>query len=275
MMMHRWTSGAIYLLCGLLGLLALIYPFLGPVRSAETGFSTRPDAPLMTALVMGLALIALLLEILGRTMHAKTVSMLGVLVAGTSLLRFIEVAVPLPGGFSPIFAPIILVGFVFGARFGFLMGTFTILTSALITGGIGPWLPYQMFTAGWVGLTAGWLGRLLPQRGAGQSAQARYGWLEIVALTTLGFAWGLVYGVVINVYFWPLATGTAEQAYQAGLSIREVLARYGAFYLATSLVWDMSRAVGNVAMILLLGAPMVKALSRFRLRFRFVVQADA
>ena len=56
------------------------------------------------------------------------------------------------------FAPLILGGYVFGARFGFLFGAFALLVSALITGGVGPWLPYQMFAAGWMGLSAGGLG---------------------------------------------------------------------------------------------------------------------
>ena len=53
-----------------------------------------------------------------------------------------------------------LAGYIFGARFGFLLGVMTLLVSALLTGGVGPWLPYQMFTAGWIGLTSGWLPRL-------------------------------------------------------------------------------------------------------------------
>ena len=123
------------------------------------GIAHDQDAPLVITALVGLALVALPVELQGQTISAKMVAMLGVLVAITSVLRFIEVAVPMPGDFSPIFAPIILAGYVFGGRFGFLMGAFTLLVSRLITGGVGPWLPYQMFAAGWIGLTAGWLPR--------------------------------------------------------------------------------------------------------------------
>ena len=41
-----------------------------------------------------------------------------------------------------------------GVPSAFLLGVLTLLVSAILTGGVGPWLPYQMFTAGWVGLSA-------------------------------------------------------------------------------------------------------------------------
>ena len=65
------------------------------------------DATLVTTALVGLSLIALLVELQGQAISAKTVALLGVMVAITSVLRFVEVAVPMPGGFSPIFAPII------------------------------------------------------------------------------------------------------------------------------------------------------------------------
>ena len=49
------------------------------------------------------------------------------------------------------------------------------------------------------------------------------------------------------------------------------LARYAAFYFVTSLTWDLVRAIGNVALLLLLTAPMLKILERFRQRFHFEV----
>ncbi len=262
-MIRRALSGAIYALGAAIGILAFVYPFfLDAQTTGSIGIAHDQDATLVTTALVGLSLVALLVELQGQTISAKTVALLGVMVAITSVLRFIEVAVPMPGGFSPIFAPIILSGYVFGGRFGFLMGAFTMLTSALITGGVGPWLPYQMFTAGWVGMTAGWLHRI-PNRAWGM----RF-------LTALGFAWGLLYGVIINVYFWPFAVGVSEQAWTPGIGLGETLTRYAAFYVATSLGWDLLRAAGNVALILLLGRPMVQALARFQRRFYFEV-ADA
>ncbi len=271
---RRIVSGAIYALSGAIGVLSFIYPFFGPLTTVSDSYGRGTDAPLMTAALVGLSVIALLVELQGQTLSAKTVAMLGVLVAFSSVLRFIEVAIPMPGGFSPIFAPIIVAGYVFGGRFGFLMGVFTLLASALITGGVGPWLPYQMFTAGWAGLTAGWLGWA-----NGCVKESRFTFfasrLDVPILCIFGFIWGLLYGLIINLYFWPFAAGPTGQAWESGIGLSQALARYSAFYLTTSLAWDMARAVGNVALILFIGPPMIKALERFRRRFYFEVQGGA
>ena len=270
---RRVIGGTIYALSGAIGVLAFIYPFLVEIPRQPYGQAHSQDAPLVTIALVGLAVVALLVELQGREISARTVALLGVLVAIASVLRFIENAVPGPGGFSPIFAPIILAGYVFGSRFGFLMGAFTLLTSALITGGVGPWLPYQMFTAGWTGMTAGWLSHMV-HRVLHPAPRVKEK-LEFVILCVFGFVWGLLYGAIVNLWFWPWAVGAPEQTWTPGTGLWETLRRYGAFYLVTSLVWDMARAVGNVALLLLLGPATLRALSRFRQRFYFEVCTDA
>jgi len=282
---RRLISGIIYLLSGTLGVLAFIYPFFTSAgASAQRGAAHAQDAPLLTAGLVGLSVVALLVELQGRTLSAKTVAMLGVLVAVTSVLRFLEVAFPMPGGFSPIFGPIIIAGYVFGGRFGFLMGTFTLLASGLVTGGIGPWLPYQMFTAGWAGLSAGWLAqasewvrkRVTRPIRAGEERRITPGVsrTDIVMLCAFGFVWGLLYGAIMNIYFWPFAVGSAAQTWEPGIGLEETLARYSVFYVVTSLAWDLARAVGNVLLLLALAKPMIKALHRFRRRFHFQVRGS-
>ena len=276
--MRRSLSAAIYALSTAIGVLAFVYPFVLDARATGSlGVAHSQDAPLVTAALVGLSLVALLVELQGQAISAKTVAMLGVLVAITSVLRFVEVAVPMPGGFSPVFVPIILAGYVFGSRFGFLMGAFTLLVSGLITGGVGPWLPYQMFASGWVGMSAGWLGKIsnlhspLSASGGPQVVGNRDWRLELAVLSVFGFAWGLLYGAIINVYFWPFAAGPVEQTWAPGIGLGGTLARYAAFYVATSLGWDLMRAAGNVALLLLLGVPMVHTLARFQRRFHFEV----
>jgi energy-coupling factor transport system substrate-specific component len=214
-------------------------------------------APALTMILVLLCLGILLVELHGQAVNAKVVAALGILIAATSVLRFLETAIPGPGGFSPIFAPIILAGYVFGARFGFLMGAMTLLTSALLTAGVGPWLPYQMFVGGWVGMTAGWLPHL-PQRRA-----------ELGLLTGFAFAWGLLFGVILNLYFWPFFAGDMAISWQAGMDLGDGLAKYSVFYMTTSFAWDLVRAFGNALLVLALGIPVIRALERFRDRFQF------
>ena len=261
-------SGAIYLLTTLIGLAAFLYPFWLPTIQQGTamGQARAGDSPLMLTLLVGVCFVVLLLEVQGQATSAKVIALIGVLVAINSILRFIEAIFPLPGGFSPIFFLIIATGYIFGARFGFLMGVLTLLVSSLITGQVGPWLPYQMFTAGWVGMSAPlcrptvWM-----FNGEGRGR-------EVLVLALFGGFWGLVYGIIINIWFWPFATGPASQYWEPGIALIEIISRYSLFYLTTSLVWDVARSVGNVALTMALGLPTLRALRRFKARFTFKYQ---
>jgi energy-coupling factor transport system substrate-specific component len=262
--LRKLLSPIIFGLSGLMGVIAFAYPFFMPVvQSADPEAITGRSGvtPLLALILLLLALTVLLIEVQGQVVSAKIVAALGLLVAFTAVLRFLEAIIPGPGGFSPIFVPIILAGYVFGARFGFLMGTMTLFVSALITGGVGPWLPYQMFAAGWIGLTAGWLPHL--KRPA----------LTLALLVVVSFAWGMVYGVIMNLYFWPFMAGDPGLSWQPGAGWRAAVERYLAFYLATSFVWDLAAAVGNVLLSLAFAMPALKALTRFRDRFHFEVHA--
>ena len=197
----------------------------------------------MLTLLVGLCLAVLLLEAQSQGVSTKTVALLGVLVAVNATLRFVEVAIPGPGGFSPIFPLIVLAGYVFGARFGFLLGVLTLLVSAILTGGVGPWLPYQMFAAGWVGLSAP-LCRPLVRLLGGQGSKG-----EVAVLAVFGGYWGLLYGAIMNIWFWPYAIGPSQMYWQPGIGAWETLQRYLLFYAVTSLVWDLARMLGNMLLI--------------------------
>ena len=255
--MQGLVGTSIFALSALIGVGAFLYPLFLPATAYSA--ASNQGAPALTLLILVLTLAVLLLEAQGQKSSAKIVAALGVMVAATSVLRFIEVAIPGPGGFSPIFVPIIIAGYVFGPRFGFLMGTLTIFVSAMLTGGIGPWLPYQMFATGWVGLTAG----LLPKI-------ERPG-LQLAMLTTFAFAWGIIYGMVMNMYFWPFMGAGSVSGSGIDETIIGTVTSFGTFYLVTSLIWDIARAFGSAVLMLALGLPAVRALERFRDRFYFQV----
>lgn len=266
----RLLSPAIYALTAGIGVLALLQPFLAARAQVGGTGSAGVSGPLLMTVLIALCFLALLVEVQGQVVSAKMIALLGVLVAINSVLRFVEVSIPGPGGFTPIFFLIVMTGYVFGGRFGFLLGALTLLVSALITGGVGPWLPGQMFTAGWMGLAAPLARPLVQLTGSRPGSRG-----ELVVLTIFAGMAGLFYGVVINLWFWPFMTGPADQYWQAGAGLASTVQRYAAYYVATSLLWDGFAVLGNVMLVAAFGRATVRALRRFQQRFAFEYREES
>jgi energy-coupling factor transport system substrate-specific component len=255
----RWLNGGILFLSSAIGVVAFLYPFVQPAPSSaalQGGAAHAQDAALVFGLLVALSLGAVLGNLVGGGLNAKIVAALGVLTAANAVLR----AVPGPVGFSAMLALPILAGYCYGPMFGYLLGALSVGVSALLGAGVGPWLPYQMLAAGWVGLTSAWLPDM-----------RRRPRLEIGVLIAWGIVWGLAFGFVMNLWFWPyIYDPTQAGLYWApGTGAREILERYLSFYALTSLWWDLGRAAGNVVLIALFGAPVLRVLRRFRRRFTF------
>jgi len=249
-------ANLLFLLLNLAGLTAFLYPFWAPAQPIAP--QTRTVLLLFSA-AAGLLLLAVMAEAQeGLTVH--TVALLGALVGLNTALRVIDTLVPLRGGFSPVFVLIVLIGFTFGARMGFLMGALTMLVSGPLTlGGLGLWTPYQMLAAGWVGMCAAWLPR--PKQ-------------PVRMLALYGLGWGFLYGMLTNLHFWPYMINAPDLAWEPSLTALETLARYARFYLVTSLAWDTAGAAGNLILLLALGAPLLAALTRFRRRSRVIWEPE-
>ncbi len=245
-----------------LGVLAFGYPFFLSALPAPASTSARAaDAPVIFALLMPLLLLLLLAELSSRQMNAKLVAALGVLTALNAVLR-------LPSGLgdSPtfFFLPVLL-GYAYGARFGFLLGALSLFVSALLTVGIGPWLPFQMLAMGWLGMGAAALRWLRPRPNS---------WIEVLVLAAYAYAACMLFGALMNLYAWPFGVGQSGLGWQPGLSPGETASRYWAFYvLSGSLAWDALRAVSTSLLIVLLGRPLLRELRRFHARFFW--RADA
>jgi len=158
----RALNGAILALVSVIGVAAFLYPFFQaqagslsdaavPPRRGQgvpqaTGLAHGQDALLMFVTLIVLSLGAVMSNMVSGSggLNAKMVAALGVLTAVNAVLR----AVPGPLGFSAMFVLPILGGYCYGATFGYLLGTLSLAVSALLGAGIGPWLPYQMFTIG-------------------------------------------------------------------------------------------------------------------------------
>jgi energy-coupling factor transport system substrate-specific component len=259
-------SPLLLVLTSVIGLGAFCYPFFVPLSRTEENSAHAADAPLIFILLIGLCLVLLLADLETRRLDARQVALLGVLVATNAVLR----PIPGPSGFSALFVLPILCGYVFGGGFGFLLGALSMLVSALFTAGVGPWLPFEMYTLGWAGLSGAWLPSLLRRRSP---------ILERWGLALWGALVGLLYGGLMNLWFWPFVAPEAapdpSQAWDPTAGVAGLLSHYLAFYLATSLPVDVVRGLGNALLLGLLALPLLKLLRRFHERFTFTVVEPA
>ena len=146
---------------------------------------------------------------------------------------------------------------MFGPGFGFALGCTTLFASAIVTGGVGPWLPYQMFGCAFVGMFAG----LLP------FARGR---AEVMLLASYGALSGYAFGLLVNLSFWPFSLDPGSSiAYVPGLPFMDQVHRYLVYDATTSLGWDTGRAVTTFVCILLAGPAVLTALRRAARRAAF------
>jgi energy-coupling factor transport system substrate-specific component len=257
--MSRVRPALLYALMIVVGAGAFLYPFWVPGK-VFTSQAHAGDAPLIAAAVAALVVGAVALEVRRGTMNGATVAILGVLAAIGGLLRLLD----LPGGGSGVFFIIVLAGAAFGPRFGLLLGLCAMAVGAIITGGVGPWLPFQMLALGWMGAGAGLLGRVT------ERFEPR---LEVVALAAYGWGWGFVYGAIMNLWFWPFQRG-GPLSWHPGLGVVETLHRYWSFYVTTSFAWDAAGALTNAVLILITGTALMRTLRRFAHRLEPAVVLD-
>jgi len=201
------------------------------------------------------AIVLVILEISSAGLDAKSVALLGVLAALISALRPLGAGAV---GIEPMWFVLILSARVFGASFGFLLGIISMFASALLTGGLGPWLGYQMFAAAWIGMAAG----LLPKRVSGKS--------EMGMLLVFGACAAGVFGLLMDLQFWPWALGSNTQlSYIPGGSISENFGRFITFHFASAMAWDIPRAIFTCVLIGFTGPAVLSALRRTYSRAAF------
>lgn len=234
-------------LASLAGLGLFLWPF--------TGLGLPPAAPAVAVAIATLLVLGLV-EVGTRRLDARLLALLAALAAIDTALRMLLLNGI--GGFSPIFFLVLCAGYVFGPSYGFLTGATALLVSALATGGVGPWLPYEMFGVGWVGAAAGWAG-LVSKR--------------TLVLVVVGIAAGFAYGAILDVYDWTYFRGAAGFGWVPGMPVGAALAGFARYYLVTSLAYDAFRAAGNGVLVLFLGPAVLTALRRLRARLSLEVVA--
>jgi energy-coupling factor transport system substrate-specific component len=249
-----WPGTATLSIGSALGVVAFTWPLYLPESKI---FLFQPDAARLLAVlvaVIGISIIAA--EISRGALDSKAVAILGVLSALIAALRLIGAGAV---GVEPMWFLLILASYVFGAKFGFSLGVLAMAASALLTGGIGPWLPFQMLAAGWIGVIAGSIGPILKfKRGKN---------LELIALVLIGLLSSIFFGLVMDLQLWPWLTGTDTQlSFIPGAEIASNLERFFWFHITTALSWDIPRAITTGVLIWLTGRPVLNSFRRAQLR---------
>lgn len=256
-------SAVIMILASIGGLMMFCWPLV--ISVAATADGHLMDAPFEFILILPVLVLLVLSQLSDGGIDAKALAMLGVLSAINAGLRPLGAGL---NGIETVFFLLILAGRVFGPGFGFTLGCTSMFASALLTAGVGPWLPFQMMCSAWIGMGAG----LLPHRIGGREIKGRW---EIAMLAGYGVLAAYAFGLLMNLWSWPFLTSTtmgddAGLAYVPGAPLVENLRRFLGYTLITSTAsWDTGRAITNAAAIIVLGGTILTVLRRAARRARF------
>lgn len=245
----RLRTAAVLAVASLAGLMMLCWPLLLEATPGE-----RVEPPFIFLVILPLVMVLVLAEMGEGGMDSRVLAILGVLSAINAIMRALGAGT---AGIELVFFLLILGGRVFGAGFGFALGCTSLFASALLTAGVGPWLPFQMICAAWVGMGAG----LLPRRPSGR-------W-EITLLAGYAVVASYLYGIFMNLSSWPFTLGIAvpghegSLSYVAGAPALENAHRFLVYTLLTSTGgWDTGRAITTAIAVVVLGPAILTTLRR-------------
>jgi len=241
---------AVLTLASLISAAGFLWPFFYNGQSL-------PRTQLFFWAALSVAFFLVIIQISNSALDAKSVALLGVLSALIAALRPLGAGAV---GIEPMWFILILSARVFGPSFGFILGLTSMFVSALLTGGVGPWLGYQVFAAAWIGMAAG----MLP----GKKLRGRR---ELFLLIAFGIIASELFGILMDLQFWPWALGADTQlSYLANGAISENLSRFITFHFATAMAWDIPRAVFTTILLVFSGKAVLSALRRTKTRAAFL-----
>ncbi len=191
-------TAAVLVLASVAGLMMLCWPLLLVAQPGE-----RVEPPFLFLVLLPLVVVVVLAEMGEGGMDSRVLAVLGVLSAINAVMRGLGAGT---AGIELVFFLLVLGGRVFGAGFGFVLGCTSLFASALLTAGVGPWLPFQMICAAWVGMGAG----LLPRRVGGRA--------EIAMLVAYAVVASYLYGLLMNLSSWPFTLGIVVPGHEGSLA---------------------------------------------------------
>ena len=231
-------------------LLGFIWPFLVTTQelASKASWFFLAITPIAIALIVAL--------VSKEELGSKKIALLGTLTALIAALRPLGIGAI---GIEPMWFALILAARAMGPTFGFLLGSLSMLLSALLTGGVGPWLAYQVCAAALIGTGVA----LIPAAMRGIS--------EVIALVLYGAFASVFFGIAMNLQFWPWALGSGtDLSYLPGGGLSENLSRFFSYHFLSSLAWDIPRALLTASLIAVTAHPILNALRRLQVQSRFV-----
>ncbi|MBC5636761.1 ECF transporter S component [Ornithinibacillus sp. BX22] len=172
-----------------------------------------------------------------RQVRTREIVILAMLSAIAAISRVPFAGLP---SVQPTSFVIITAGLVFGAESGFLVGAVAAIVSNLFLGQ-GPWTPWQMFSWGIMGFSAGVLRDL--------------GWMGKVWIQSIfGFLWGFLFGWLMNL--WIVINNLQN------FSLEFIMGIY-----ISSFSHDLAHAISNTLLIAILSTRWVKVLFRFKRKY--------
>ena len=232
----------------ILALAQFAWPLLISADSAnQAGLAQVAFAFLMPGLLVFAAI-----EFSSGSLDARQLAVLAVLTALNSIIRMLGAGT---AGIETVFFIVIVAAYVFGSSFGFLLGSASLLTSGVLSGGVGPWLPFQMMAAGLIGIGAGMLPRTRRER---------------PVLIGYAIVASFVYGGLMTLWNWPVLAGTdTVLSYAPGEGFASNVQRFISYEFFTGgLLWDAGRAITTSILIWLTAPALITTLKRAATRAR-------
>jgi len=245
---------------GLAGL-ASVMMFAWPLLIATSNQDQNQIAQSVFIALMPAMIVLTLVEFSTGEISSRQLAVLGVLTAINAVIRLLGAGT---AGIETAFFLIIIGGYVFRSSFGFILGSTSILVSALLGAGVGPWLPFQMMAAGLVGL------------GAGALPVLKHRIAQILMLIAFAIVASFIYGALMTLWNWPFLAGTGSSlSYVGGAPIAENLSRFLNYEIVTGgLLWDAGRAITTSILIALTAPALLATLKRAANRAGFKKLSD-
>jgi energy-coupling factor transport system substrate-specific component len=250
MLASQWVNRIIRF--GVLGLaLTLTLSTFGwPLLVSTSSSSQAGTAQFAGFVVAPLILSLVYLELSSANFGPRQLAVLSVLIALNGVIRLLGAGA---AGIETAFFIVIIAAYVFGSSFGFILGSSSLLFSAVLSGGFGPWLPFQMLAIGLIGFLAGTLPRSKNPR-----------WLLIAFAVPASF----IYGGLMTMWNWPYLAGLGSSvSYLPGSGILDNLVRFIRFEIVTGgLIWDLGRAITTSVLIAVTATTLLATLNRAAIR---------